>query len=325
MKQEKDGIDYSEWKYDKLKLNGGQIRYQSENNYNDDDNNNNENYPKRLGQYRISQRENTGTQYALNAGQSQYYSQKPKGRLKKSEIITAISLLLSGLIITIYLTAMLAQGLNIGHLIGKMNKAEINQKQYYAVQIGNFPSETQAVTAAESIKILGGGGYIVNDGTYRIIAAVYPDENLAVSVMAGITEFSAQQYIINVPKIRLNFDDKAISEAVKKSIALWNDVYQKLYNISLSLDKGEIIQSSAKLQIKTLQDSISEHITAYANLTEGESRLDHIRIKAGMMSLVASLNSLSSPQTEKDLSSQIKYVYTKILTEYRSLANELNN
>ena len=317
MKKGKGGIDYSEWSYDKKRLSYGNF-YQEQSD--------NDNYYDAYTANQIQEQSfyNDGNLYL----DGNYYNALPytksyKPKLKKSEIITAVALLVTGFMIAILLTTLLAQGLNIGHLLGKLNKAEIKKTQYYAVQLGAFTSESQAITAAEAIRELGGGGYIIMDGPYRIIAAVYPEEQQAASVMANITQFPSEKYIISVPEIVMNFTDKKVKQMVDKSLNQWDVIYKRLYNHSIQLDKAQITEVAVLQDLQLAYDDLYKHLNEYDELTKDLSRIEHIYIKTGLKKILSTLKSLMNTLSNDKLSSDLKYAYTKILIDYKNLASEL--
>ena len=331
MKNNKGGIDYSQWKYDKKRLGFSSARY-----HNEEDNENQprtnglelyDMHQKALRKYndeenRQLQNYNADFQNALSYEDYQK-AYTTTSKLKKSEIITAIVLMVSGLLITILLTTLLAQGLNIGHLMGKMNRAQVKKTDYYAVQIGSFISESEALNASKTIRELGGGGYIVVDGSYRIIAGVYPKAEQALTVMANTTQFASSQYVISIPSVSFNFSEKKIKEAVEESLSQWDEIYKKLYNHSILLDKGQTTDAVVLQDIKLTHDGLKSQIDEYAVLTQNQSRLEHIRIRAGLLSMLSTLHSLLDITQTNSLSSEIKYAYTKILFEYRDLVKEI--
>lgn len=329
MKNKKDGIDYSEWRYDKKRLGFGNARYHSEEYYQNSENNCLELYnihQKDVTKYNDNTRQvaNYDEDYQNALTYEQYHNVHSKtDKLKKSEIITAIVLMVSGLLITILLTTLLAQGLNIGHLMGKMNRAQVKKTDYYAVQVGSFTSESEALNASKTVRQLGGAGYIIVDGAYRIIAGVYPKAEQALSVVANTTQFSSSQYVISVPAVSLNFSDKKIKEAVEKSLSQWDEIYKKLYNHSIELDKGQTIDAVVLQDIKLIHDNLKSHIDEYTALIQNQSRLEHIRIRAGMLSMLSSIQALTNIAKTDNLSCEIKYAYTKILIEYRNLMKEI--
>jgi hypothetical protein len=299
-------IDYSEFSYKKQRLgvDSDDERY-FDNDINSDRNYNDEHLY--IG----------GTNYRALP----YVKAKPK--LKRSEIITAVVLLITGFLITVLLTTLLAQGLNIGHLLGRLSKAEVKQNKYYAVQLGSYASESQALTASQAIRELGGAGYIVMDGSYRIIAAVYPEEEQALSVMANANQFSLEKYVIIVPEIVLNFSDKNVKETVQKCLSQWDAIYKKLYDHSIKLDKAQTTEAAVLLEIQLLCDDINALLNQYDELTKDAFRVEHIYIKNGLKNILATLKTLLNSNTEGDLSADIKYAYTKILIDYRNLANQI--
>lgn len=328
MKNNKGGIDYSEWSYDKKRLGYSKDYYDNEEYTNSPQSNSLELYKidqRSLSRYdHVEQLQSYDSDHQTALTFDQYQKAYPKtSKLKKSEIITAMILMVSGLLITIFLTILLAQGLNIGHLMGKINQANSKKTDYYAVQIGSYITESEAKNASNAIKELGGAGYIIVDGSYRIIAGVYPKEEQALTVIANTTQYASSKYIISIPAISLNFSDKKIKQAVEESLSKWDAIYKKLYEHSILLDKGQTTDVAVLQDIKLTYDSLKAYIDEYTQLTKDNSRMEHIRIKTAMLSMLTTLNSLINTVQKQKLSSEIKYAYTQILIEYRNLAKEI--
>ncbi|HEY8423772.1 MAG TPA: SPOR domain-containing protein [Clostridia bacterium] len=316
------GIDYSEWSYEKHRLSLDNHQKHSDDfiayDYNDD----------HYIETNINQEQGYYNDRTLYSGGNYYnalpYAKSDKPRLKRSEIITAAALMLSGFLITILLTTFLAQGLNIGHLLGRLSKAEVKQKQYYAVQIGSYASESQALQASQTVRQLGGGGFILVDGSYRIIAAVYPEEEQALSVMANAGQYSPEKYVIVVPEIVLNFSNKQIKEITQKALSQWDDMYKRLYDHAIKLDKAQTTEAAVLLDIQRAYDDLNALLNEYTRITKDQTRVEHIYIKNGLKNILAALKTLLNARTEGNLSADIKYAYTKILIDYKDLANQLS-
>lgn len=60
-------------------------------------------------------------------------------------------------------------------------------RTFYAVYTSETSVESEAQSAAAVMKAAGGSGYIYNDGTYKIVAAVYPDASSADTVAERLT------------------------------------------------------------------------------------------------------------------------------------------
>ncbi|HEY8418981.1 MAG TPA: hypothetical protein VIL03_00865 [Clostridia bacterium] len=305
-------IDYSEFSYKKQRL-GVDNQERKDERYYDND-------------IEDSDREYNDDEHLYIGGTNYralpYVKAKPK--LKRSEIITAVTLMITGFLITVLLTVLLAQGLNIGHLLGRLSKAEVKQTQYYAVQLGSYASESQALIASQAIRELGGAGYVIVDGSYRIIAAVYPEEEQALSVMANASQYSPEKYVITVPEIAMNFSDKKIKEIVQKCLSQWDAIYKRLYDHSIKLDKAQTTEAAVLLDIQRAHDDINSLLNQYENLTKDASRMEHIYIKNGMKNILATLKTLLNAKTDEKLSADIKYAYTKILIDYKNLAKQIN-
>lgn len=311
MKKDRGGfeIDYSEFSYKKQRM-GFNQEQPPEEEYIEDN---------------LSERDyyNDSNLYIGSSSYPALPYAKSKPKLKRSEIITAVALMITGFVITVLLTSLLAQGLNIGHLLGRLSKAEIKQNRYYAVQLGSYSSESQALAASQTIRQMGGAGYIVMDGSYRIIAAVYPEEEQAQSVMANAKQFSPEQYVIAIPEIALNFSDKKVKEIVQKCLSQFDAIYKRLYEHSIKLDKGQTTEAAVLLDIRQAYDEINSLLSQYEELTKDITRVEHIYIKTGLKNILSALKPLLNANPNGNLSSDIKYAYTKILLDYKDLASQI--
>lgn len=361
MKKNDEGLDYSQWYWRKNSQKKEEVRYDNFYNgnssgyedyyYNGQVNNylrigggnnqgeheqnpNNENHKPTVFQYYRdysprqleAPKQKNATIATYEDIYSNYYTAKKKTfKFTKGETALSLSLIICGLALAIALSILLASGLNIGHLIGKVEQAKVSAKSYYAVCSQIAESEKTAFANADTIKKQGGGGYVLtSSGKYYVVAAVYPTESEAKAVISKNAGANFILYEIKAHEVRLNFKEEADKELANKALGFYDSCYKTLYDIALKYDSGEITADQAKLQITGCQKEIAAFLKEYDNAIKNNGLATHLVIRSKLTELNQALKSLSSINLSGDnLSSAIKYEYTKILHSYSSLTAQL--
>lgn len=94
---------------------------------------------------------------------------KAKGSLKLGRVIVCI-VIVALAVALIYI------------LFFRKSGYRCNAKEYFVAVEGRYQTEAEANKAASVLRSKGGGGYIVNDGEYVVIAAAYEEEADAIKV-----------------------------------------------------------------------------------------------------------------------------------------------
>lgn len=160
----------------------------------------------------------------------------------------------------------------------------IKAKSYYAVIAAETSVKTEADSLSETIKKAGGGGFVINDGTFRIAAALYPSSADADKVIAkqADSRFSFYKYVLKFPRIKPAKPDG--EELTKELYALYeypDGLIKKLCSLSLESDGGGISDAAALIELEKLTAEIKERVertqtAEFSKLTNLYGKLDSI-------------------------------------------------
>lgn len=252
-------------------------------------------------------------------------NRKPRiGRGEKMFVLTVIAVCV---MVAVSLSILMAQGLNVGHLMGKLTRVDAETSNYYMVVTHTPVDKSAADTAAAEVKLKGGAGYVVSrGGSYMVVAAVYPDMESATVVAKRMEGYTASVHALTAPKVKASFGDKATAEAVTTVLKLWGHSYKVMYDMSIGLDTGETDYSTAVTSLTSLMGYCREQSDTYKAATASQSgNILIIRINAALTELVAGLGTAGlGAENGAALSRAVKYSAAKTVSEYTVLCEELN-
>lgn len=196
----------------------------------------------------------------------------------------------------------------------------VKSKSYYVLQAKECASESESVAACLAARRMGGGGYVINDGVFRVTMAVYLTESDLLSVMSRLDEeeFVFKKYVVRLPELRLKrMENDAQTDKAFSLITYPDTVIRKLYELNLSLDKREISESAAILTLH----GISAAVTEKSADAESDGEL-YLRVKTFYAKL-SDVLAVASSQSGLTLSVRLKYAATEAAYEYLSFASAL--
>ncbi len=180
-------------------------------------------------------------------------------------IITVIGVVFS----SIYLSDALSVGNISSTLIFGGTKININKHLYFAVTLGEYSEESKAYEVATGSTIQGASGFIWYDKNYFVIGNIYKSYKDAESVLKNLSDSNYDVNIkeIIIPKIELNFqeiDNKDVAK-IREAFNFIDDLYNSLYNFSISFDKGESNNFAISSEISSLRGDCKVHISNIQN------------------------------------------------------------
>ncbi|MCH5165571.1 MAG: hypothetical protein J1G01_04135 [Clostridiales bacterium] len=110
-------------------------------------------------------------------------------------------------------------------------------KTFYMLATAKVSSRTEALIAAQSAAERGGGGYIYNDGEYRIIAAAYDRESDAKTLVS--VNADSHYFALTVPSSSKSGDKRVLEYIV-------GDWFLTVTTAAAELDRGNITESAAE-------------------------------------------------------------------------------
>lgn len=243
-----------------------------------------------------------------------YYYPKDRGEHKKSrrnkpKKARTRAQKIGVLIILVCLSITL---LALDHLTGAINPVSSitdTGVTYYCVQTGVYTDQDTANYYAGLDKTRASGGYVLYDGTFHVIASIYPLESQATTVAKRLTDggSSASVYIITVPPFPTsNLDEEEIQ--VLNTVSNFSDqCYRELYELSNLIDQENITAG----ELSTRLYSLKQFVTKQQSLVTNVYTSDMLKLSACIGATVEIIDTLGANPT----SSQLRYAYTAILAQ----------
>ncbi len=210
-----------------------------------------------------------------------------------------------------------------------ISSTNISSYKFYAVSISNFISKTQAEESANDVHAKNAGGFVFfKDGKYYVLASIYQNKNDADSVATNLSTLSYTPEVIEISFEKANFSNCS-SVNLKNSFSQFLDefkiVYQKLYDISVSLDTFVFSETKSRIEIDSVKTNFKNKME---ELSSGASSSDGVyfaTIKSYAEKVESNLSNLIEFEGEENypLSAKIKYVYMDIINSLKELSEAL--
>lgn len=210
----------------------------------------------------------------------------------------------------------------------KSEEVRIEGKTLYALQLGAFKDKANADSNAHALQARGAGGYVHQDadGLYRVLAAVYEDENAAKAVRKQIIDndgLDAFVYPISAPAVAFRVTAGAAQvEAVRNAFDVLSQAAVELGKICMEYDKKQIDTASAKKRLSDLRDAAKK---PYDQLGESASSGQLAEVTDGLKELISDLELFSTKEegSAVDFSAAIKYTHIKTVCKYAQLLRDI--
>lgn len=133
----------------------------------------------------------------------------------------------------------------------------VKAKSWYYVSMFDYTVSDDAKLGATVVKEAGGAGYIVNDGTLHVTAAVYASQSDAKSVAEKQT-MKAEVYKVTVQKVKFDsVKDKKTSKTVEKAFTYYETVYKNVTAAVTEYEQGRKTESELMLAVNEAKRDIA--------------------------------------------------------------------
>jgi len=179
------------------------------------------------------------------------------------------------IILIIVLLSVIVCGVGLYMLYGKNAVAAkkhmtVPSGAYHYVYMGTYATMAEARSAAVSLRLAGGAGYILNDEAgFRTAAAVYKNRTDAVSVAARLKSEGIDAEVLTVQSEAFKIEI-ITAEAEARELAAYfsylHELFDSVYRIGADLDGQKITESHAVLSLAALSNKVSQkhsELTAY--------------------------------------------------------------
>lgn len=176
---------------------------------------------------------------------------RTSGRRRRSGAGRAAGILIAVLLLLTAAICLLVVFLpRIGNKNTAVGASATAGKTYYFLCTEQTDERIQAIAASQNAIERGGGGYIYNDGKYKIIAAVYAKESdVKTLVTVNVNSF---YFSLSLPGGEYSSGDKAILDY------LTGEWFDTLSTAATELDRANITEAAAEYAVKTACDRLRD-------------------------------------------------------------------
>lgn len=197
-----------------------------------------------------------------------------------------------------------------------------DEVKYYAVSLYNSDEFSNIAEEVNNVKLQDGAGYVLKySNKYYLIANIYSTKTDAENVVNNNTNIDANILEIKLNKLIISksFTNQEIT-CLKNALGLVNRAYEKLYEICVSLDRGEILDAEAKQKLQVFKETCQEEKESF-NLVF-QNNLENIisRVKIFQSEVISNISMILISQ---NTSSDIKYATASIIDSFLLLQKNI--
>lgn len=198
-------------------------------------------------------------------------------------------------------------------ILGAFSLEKREDKTVFAVCTGGYEDMTLARTTADLIKGRGGAGYIFSGDSIEIIYAVYPDEDSAKKVLAGLGENGAYIKEISIKAVSLKWAKGEVKDAVQAALGYYELAFASLYKTANSLADGTMSAEDAKTQIRVLYAQIEDLKSDLYQKTVDEDGEELTNIKLALITALALLDNIKTSGSVAQITSSVRYALVQLV------------
>ena len=229
-----------------------------------------------------------------------------------------------GIIITVlllvvgigYIGSMLLK--NIGN-----NKSDVyvKSKIFYAVSIAKDSIKSNLDAMYSAASMAGASGYVwQNENMYYLLALIYPNEDMAKSVVASnnIEEFDLEILEITIPKVEYSLE--SLSETDKKYVnemeTYLADMSNILYELTIAVHIDSISAIACASTINNHKGDMMAYSTNLDNILAVNSNDNLTRLKSKLIKLINIMDKMVNELiTTTDIDNAMKYNFCEYIFE----------
>lgn len=211
--------------------------------------------------------------------------------------------------------------LNFTSVFGLNNYEIFTKKNYFAVVVASGKTFAEVSNIATEIKQKKGAGYVLNyKNEYHVVANVYSNKEWAETVEENLkADYEARILTVELSNMVVNIDYSQQQIAgLKRALNLVNKAHENLYDLSVGLDKQEIMLAEVRQSLQVFAEVCREEKADFSNLFQNDctSLVASVKIYYGKV-----ISSLSTLLLSENLGADLKYVNCNLIAEFLSLQN----
>ncbi len=201
------------------------------------------------------------------------------------------------------------------------NKITVAEKTWHFVIVHERNEIVDAELAAVDVRERGGGGYILNDGSYKIAASVYGTNAAAIAVSNGIDGSTVLS--VRIPKTQLSSVGAADDDnIIRKAINLYEVVYEKILTLVEIFEKGEIVESKLLFSVEETYASVKIVADEMKSLCAEYPEAELFSLSTFVDDMAQTVHGAIIDE-EHTPSSRLRYALCKIVCERYALSRSL--
>lgn len=196
----------------------------------------------------------------------------------------------------------------------------------YCLQIGAFNEQKNADDTATEAKGRGGAGYILTDGTMRVLLSGYKNEADQKSVAGSLAQTSGYQtyeYVLSAKGVTFNIQAQQNNiDSIKNFFTEAQTVHDAYYDLSVAFDSKKSTAAEITGKIAELKAQTDPLVLSISNMAQnGDKVLVNMKTFADGLQQVLSADLTNKSDVE--ISSQLKYNYIWISDLYKKFVAQI--
>lgn len=252
------------------------------------------------------------------------YKSNSKKRIKKKSVLTVLFVIFS-ISVVVFFSLAFSNFLVVNKIVNVNSSFITNAKVLYALSLDSANTLVSAKEISEKQQSQGGAGYVYfKNDKYFVISSIYQNSQDCKKVQQNLKKSGLEPEIVEIllPPINLKLNlSSNLLNLFTKAVNLFYENYTNLYSISTEFDKQTLDNTGAKMQIKQILDNNKTIYNDFSKQFSKSSNSSIIYTKIYLAKSNALLEDLLSLTDEKNMSSEIKQTYTKIIDNYLDFTN----
>lgn len=181
----------------------------------------------------------------------------------------------------------------------------------YAVSAGSFDTLEQARVVSETMREMGGAGFVAFDGKYHVLLAAYPTKQEAQSVAdkGGYTLFAVRTEGLQEKDFPLR-----IRSSVKGLIGYQTEVYRQLYDWSVQLSEGGTGVAYVKQRVQAIRQSLEQRAEPFLSAASGETESTICNYRSVVQGILGALENLENRTCSDNVFlAELRWTYLLVL------------
>ena len=249
---------------------------------------------------------------------------------KKTKIFVSFTVLLS-IALAVGLAELFSSILTISDFAFiNTSQNKISGFNIYAVSTAKTTNKENVQTLSKENQNKNGAGYVYEkDGLFYILASAYESENDAIKVCENLKnqDIECEIIVITVDDIKLDLSLSGQEKvAFNNCFTIFKSCYQKLYDLSVSIDTSVKNQTECKLEISNLKSDLTKVVSDFETHFNSKLTQDLVFLKLQLDDLDELLESLYQDNQSQltSFSSVLKCSYIKVVMMNIDICKQFN-